>query len=633
MEKNVSQTPFLRILEPENLSKIKIDDELIPAFRTVILKINDYFIENDLMDVKDWDSFFEKYLLTEDKNQNCIKVWTDFTGEICGEYKQEEKQIRVLTNNRSNEEICHYLCHEIVHFLVMNALDFNARPLSDCSYINEGMTELLTDNVMRDNITDIYDGERQFASLYCTLSYNKNPFRYFLNNSFSFKFDNIYTYRNISMSGKKLKDDDLDDELIRYHKHNLLQYIIDSTIEDCTIASFEEYTSIIDRFSDISLYLEKNEYQKYLEKIVDIFLDNYNLDLEDERKTKEQLLTLAGISKKAHIYGNKEVAEYMIDDVCIAFDKYGNDYSESKKKWRVDYSARNKTITVRYKEKTYIINTNNMECRNWESIYENYFTEIQTLIELLDKKRKYVEHTNRNITFIQDTEIKNSEEDSEKLSGFEEQEKKEIEVFSDPDGRRFISTKDAKSLGFNNPRDVLYLPTEKISDIVGYKFITEEEYNLLKTQYIITDERVGKLDVIFYNGNYYVDWLALQSRDDSYDKSQFYEFDSSVFNEEPLSKLQFERIRKYYSINIVTEKDLKRNDEEFQPQNDADKEVPSEKTTISFVETIFSDKFEAERQKIMNARFSEEDKQRMLKELEEEYRNNNFVNNSGRTIR
>ena len=84
---------------------------------------------------------------------------------------------------------------------------------------------------------------------------------------------------------------------------------------------------------------------------------------------------------------------------------------------------------------------------------------------------------------------------------------------------------------------------------------------------------------------------------------------------------------------MVTEKDLKRNDEEFQPQNDADKEVPSEKTTISFVETIFSDKYEAERQKIMNARFSEEDKQRMLKELEEEYRNNNFVNNSGRTIR
>ena len=90
---------------------------------------------------------------------------------------------------------------------------------------------------------------------------------------------------------------------------------------------------------------------------------------------------------------------------------------------------------------------------------------------------------------------------------------------------------------------------------------------------------------------------------------------------------------KYYSINIVTEKDLKRNDEEFQPQNGADKEVPSKKTTISFVETIFSDKYEAERQKIMNARFSEEDKQRMLQELEEEYRNNSFGNNSGRSIR
>lgn len=150
--------------------------------------------------------------------------------------------------------------------------------------------------------------------------------------------------------------------------------------------------------------------------------------------------------------------------------------------------------------------------------------------------------------------------------------KKNITVYTDPDVRRFISTKDAVSLGYDNPRDVLYLPTEKVTGTVGYKLITEEEYENLKREYIISDERVGKLDVIYYNDNYYVDWLAVQSGDNSRTGFQFYGLDNPIFNEEPLSKLQFERIKKYYSVNLLTEKDLNRNSEVLHPESASDEE-------------------------------------------------------------
>ena len=124
----------------------------------------------------------------------------------------------------------------------------------------------------------------------------------------------------------------------------------------------------------------------------------------------------------------------------------------------------------------------------------------------------------------------------------------------------------------NVPRDVLYLPTEKVTETVGYKLITEEEYENLKREYIISDERVGKLDVIYYNDNYYVDWSAVQSGDNSRTGFQFYGLDNSGFNEVPLSELQFKRIKKYYCVNLLTEKDLNRNSEVLHPESASDEE-------------------------------------------------------------
>ena len=59
--------PFLDLLKEQNLTKIKIDKELIPIFKIVIAKLSDYFLRNNLMSVKDWKSLFHTYLLNNKK--------------------------------------------------------------------------------------------------------------------------------------------------------------------------------------------------------------------------------------------------------------------------------------------------------------------------------------------------------------------------------------------------------------------------------------------------------------------------------------------------------------------------------------------------------------------------------------
>ena len=60
MERIQNNNPFLALLKEQNLTKIKIDKELIPIFKIVISMMSDYFVANDLINVKDWNSFFEK---------------------------------------------------------------------------------------------------------------------------------------------------------------------------------------------------------------------------------------------------------------------------------------------------------------------------------------------------------------------------------------------------------------------------------------------------------------------------------------------------------------------------------------------------------------------------------------------
>ena len=58
--KNV-ENPFSKLLDPENLKTIDIDKDAIQIFKQAIKNIEKYFIENNLLNVKDFDCFFKEW--------------------------------------------------------------------------------------------------------------------------------------------------------------------------------------------------------------------------------------------------------------------------------------------------------------------------------------------------------------------------------------------------------------------------------------------------------------------------------------------------------------------------------------------------------------------------------------------
>lgn len=178
--------PFLDLLKEQNLTKIKIDKELIPIFKIVIAKLSDYFLRNNLMSVKDWKSLFHTYLLTENNDQYHIKFGNfENMEKLGGLYCQQNSEI-LIRPNMDSDELCETLCHEFIHFLVHLDSTYLGWKPTEAFILNEGLTQLLTNEVLNLTENNIYSKEVRLAQIYCELSRDKEPMRHFLCDKFTF---------------------------------------------------------------------------------------------------------------------------------------------------------------------------------------------------------------------------------------------------------------------------------------------------------------------------------------------------------------------------------------------------------------------------------------------------------------
>ena len=59
---------FKELAEEKYLKRISIDPKLIPAFKNVMARLDDYFLKNGYSNVKDYWELFEKALLMPEEN-------------------------------------------------------------------------------------------------------------------------------------------------------------------------------------------------------------------------------------------------------------------------------------------------------------------------------------------------------------------------------------------------------------------------------------------------------------------------------------------------------------------------------------------------------------------------------------
>lgn len=378
MENIQNSNPFLNLLNDENINKIKIDEELIPVFKEVITKMSEYFLKNNLMNVRDWNAFFERFLLTNNEEQIQIKFCsTSETIEpIGGEYCKKEKTIYINRIYNNKNGLRSALCHEFIHFLVMHDSNSLNAKISDSPFFNEGMTEYLSSCIMGRGNSSYYFREYEMSKFYCKIA--KNPFSCFLNDKFAFD-DDYNAPMNLIRSSERFQNDNKLDSYLSIQRE-----IIYNGLNDYNINSFEDFVNIVTIINQRPRF-DGDCINYAFESIVDKYITNLNLNARQRTDIMGKLITFCKISNKYQLYGDNEVSEYLIDDLHIAFDKKGKYFNDfplggTNKRGQLGFDGISK-ITVVHRDKTYLINTEEMNCKNWKPIYEKAYNNLKIEID------------------------------------------------------------------------------------------------------------------------------------------------------------------------------------------------------------------------------------------------------------
>lgn len=316
-ELKIENDPFSKLLSPDTMKRIGIDEELKPIFKDVIIKTRNYFIKNDLMSAKDYDNFFEKFLLDKKLTIRFGKE-NEVPNYAKGIYIKDENVILMEPNVQRNKVFAHdLLCHEFIHFLVMaDSNKLNWCP-SQISFINEGYTEYLASQIY-DMCPQSYLENVNIIKFLNSFSTIKNaPIKAFLRDEFIFDDDNMWA--NISRNSINEYSSD------KNNYRNIQREMIKNLIDKNNIKSVDQYIHTINILKSRPYY-DKEYMKNYLEDLNKIFLENMQLPLNE--RNIELLNNYCDAAYKSENFGNGEVVEFDIDDINGAFDVNGRIYGD-----------------------------------------------------------------------------------------------------------------------------------------------------------------------------------------------------------------------------------------------------------------------------------------------------------------
>lgn len=138
---------FINLTKEENINRINIDPRLVDSFKRVMYKIQEYFNANGYSTQRDYEKYFEEYLLDSDfsiqLNDEPSKIGA------AGFYIKSENRICIDIKYIDDEQLDSILCHEFIHFLVKHGLKFGecSTEIYKGKFINEALTEMLNQQI------------------------------------------------------------------------------------------------------------------------------------------------------------------------------------------------------------------------------------------------------------------------------------------------------------------------------------------------------------------------------------------------------------------------------------------------------------------------------------------------------
>lgn len=375
-----NSNPFMELLKNDNIAKMKIDKDLIPVFKIVISRISEFFEKNNLLNAKDWHEIFEKMLLTNSDEQYKIQFVDSFTTEG-GIFDKKNKIIGIDSRDKGNENALVYnLCHEFIHFLV-STTECYTYSVTDSFILDEGLTDYLTMQVLNREYGAVpYYKYAKIAKLYCELSGEEKAFSCFLNREYTYENEN--SYRQILMCSNFYYNHRDRLSLVKIQRE-----IIDNLLDFQCIDSFDTLLSTVEKINN-RLFYDPDYISQIYEKLVESYMFNNNLSSDFE--LKDTIINLCHIANKAFLYRNNDVFEIVIDDIVLAFDRNGNNYTndfpqDGEEKGQIGFNPHDNTINIVHKDKEYTINIDETQFKNWATIYNNF---LERTIELLNNKKR-----------------------------------------------------------------------------------------------------------------------------------------------------------------------------------------------------------------------------------------------------
>lgn len=368
---------FINLLTEENLAKINIDPRLVDSFKRVMKKMQVYFNSNGYTSERDYQAFFNEYLLNPDNTKNLSFFLNDEPSKrgAAGFYTNDGKGIYIdESNSRKDENLDSTLCHEFIHFLVMRGIineQYADPQIRFGGFINEALTEMLNRQMYPNS--GAYEPQvsmMQFANL---LSNNVNNYSMFLRGNIDAKgygatawnsFVANATAYQAKWKGKSfLMVDARKDELYIKAQREL----INSKISVHLIKSFSEYTEKIDilmqRPAPDLAYMET-----FFERM-DIQLLN-NLGLRNPELSsilKQKLQEYREISSSYAKYGNKDIYEFEILGRKIGIDKDRNLYGANGLPYQATWNPNTGIYEFKTGNESVKLDINQINFKNWKT--------------------------------------------------------------------------------------------------------------------------------------------------------------------------------------------------------------------------------------------------------------------------
>ena len=279
---------FMNFIKDTVISKINIDSRLIPSFKRVMEKIQNYFNDKGYVKDRNYQEYLEKYLINSKENNLKIEVKEITKKGVLGFYQKSQNRICINNTTLNSDDLDATLCHEFIHFLVMHGLtkDNSDPEISQPGFINEALTEMLTRQMYPNSKG--YDAQVAMQEYANILSNKVNNYNKFLKGVADARYASSDWLNYVSSANafqKDFKEQGYIDLLEAQNNENYLKaqrYLINLFLKLNSSKNFALYVDCLDKLLSRPA-IDDDYINQFIEKIDQNFLKQFNIN--DNRVT------------------------------------------------------------------------------------------------------------------------------------------------------------------------------------------------------------------------------------------------------------------------------------------------------------------------------------------------------------